>query len=345
MPAAVAIPLIVAGVSAGASVGTAVYQSKQNEKAANAQLSAADRARAMESSSFDKSIEAAQDEQDYNRWLTQATAEARQPYLDQLAASIGQGFGSYAPSTYTPERYTAPTYTAPTYEAAKPFVAPDPNKVREDPGFQFELGQGVDAINRTGAARGTLLTGGTLKDAESFGQGLAATRAGEQRDRALQEYSLAETLRSQAFDRNASNQFAQAQFNSQAGFNASQLNNQSGYNAAQLNNQSAYNAASLANQGAGQRLSALSSLASLALPTGQYPGRQGGDQHILPVPTNQWGVPLYSTLPVQNGGSGGSLDNPPMADYSNGGTDPSKMPFGPFENDDTPWSGLIRRNY
>ncbi len=285
MPAAIAIPLIVAGVGAGASVYAAHEQTSASNNAAAASRAAADKAAGIESSNFDKSIAAAQDEQDYNRWLTQATAEARQPYLDALAESIGAGFGSYAPSTYTPQ-----TYTAPTYEAAKPFVEPTAADLEKDPGFQFEKQQGVDTINRTGAARGTLLTGGTLKDAESFGQGLAATRLGERQDRALQEYSLAETLRSQAFDRNAANQF-----------NAAQFNNQSGFNAAQLNNQSAYQAASLGAQGVGQRLSALSSLASLALPTGAYPGAKR---------TGTTGT----IIDTRNGGPGGAVTDP-GADY------------------------------
>jgi hypothetical protein len=41
-------------------------------------------------------------------------------------------------------------------------------------GFQFRMKEGLQAIQRSAAAKGTLLTGGTLKDLNSWAQGLAA---------------------------------------------------------------------------------------------------------------------------------------------------------------------------
>jgi len=43
----------------------------------------------------------------------------------------------------------------------------------DDPGFQFAVQQGQDAIQRSAAAKGTLLTGGTLKDLASYTTGAA----------------------------------------------------------------------------------------------------------------------------------------------------------------------------
>ncbi|MFP5504939.1 MAG: hypothetical protein ACLGH6_01955, partial [Gammaproteobacteria bacterium] len=53
-----------------------------------------------------------------------------------------------------------------------------------DPGYQFELGQGLAAVEGSAAARGMLRSGRTLKDLTAYAQGLASTRAGEafQRD-------------------------------------------------------------------------------------------------------------------------------------------------------------------
>lgn len=43
------------------------------------------------------------------------------------------------------------------------------------PGYQFQLQQGVNALQRSAAARGQLMSGGTAKDLMTFGQGLAGT--------------------------------------------------------------------------------------------------------------------------------------------------------------------------
>lgn len=42
---------------------------------------------------------------------------------------------------------------------------------QQSPGYQFQMGQGIDAIQNSAAAKG--LTGNTLKDLQRFGQGLA----------------------------------------------------------------------------------------------------------------------------------------------------------------------------
>ncbi len=44
----------------------------------------------------------------------------------------------------------------------------------ESPNFQFQLGQGVNALDRSAAARGGLLSGNQLKGVTEFGQGLAS---------------------------------------------------------------------------------------------------------------------------------------------------------------------------
>jgi hypothetical protein len=44
-----------------------------------------------------------------------------------------------------------------------------------DPSYAWRLGQGVDAIDRSAAARGQILSGGNLKALTRYGQGLAST--------------------------------------------------------------------------------------------------------------------------------------------------------------------------
>ena len=45
----------------------------------------------------------------------------------------------------------------------------------DDPSYQWRLQQGLEGVQKSAAANGTLLTGGTLKDLTAFGQGMAST--------------------------------------------------------------------------------------------------------------------------------------------------------------------------
>jgi hypothetical protein len=45
--------------------------------------------------------------------------------------------------------------------------------VANDPGYQFALGQGLNAIQSSAAAKGTLLGSGTMKDLANYGAGAA----------------------------------------------------------------------------------------------------------------------------------------------------------------------------
>lgn len=68
------------------------------------------------------------------------------------------------------------------------FEAPKGEDVFNDPGYQFRLQQGQQALERAAAARGTLNTGGTLKDVSQFGQGLASQEYGQAYGRKMGEY-------------------------------------------------------------------------------------------------------------------------------------------------------------
>lgn len=52
----------------------------------------------------------------------------------------------------------------------KPFT---PDDLTQDPGYQFNLQQGNQALDRQAAAKGSYFSGAALKDAQTFGQGLA----------------------------------------------------------------------------------------------------------------------------------------------------------------------------
>jgi len=61
----------------------------------------------------------------------------------------------------------------------------NPSSLTNDPSYQFELGQGQTAIDRSAASRGGLYSGATLKALERFGQNTASTKL----DAALGRYS------------------------------------------------------------------------------------------------------------------------------------------------------------
>ena len=60
----------------------------------------------------------------------------------------------------------------------------------EDPGRAFRLAEGERALNRAASARGTLVSGGQLRDLAEFNQGLASQEFDAARNRALQEFVL-----------------------------------------------------------------------------------------------------------------------------------------------------------
>jgi hypothetical protein len=68
------------------------------------------------------------------------------------------------------------------------FVAPDALTEQNDPGYQARLKLGTDAIERSAAARGGVLTGGTGKALDSYAQDYASNEYGNVYNRALQGY-------------------------------------------------------------------------------------------------------------------------------------------------------------
>jgi hypothetical protein len=91
------------------------------------------------------------------------------------------------PSGSAPEDWFA--VNAPPAFAPAAAGTPDMQGALEmSPGYQFRLGEGLKALERSAAARGTLLTGGTLKGLQRYAQDYAS---GEYDKRFNQLYSLA----------------------------------------------------------------------------------------------------------------------------------------------------------
>lgn len=70
------------------------------------------------------------------------------------------------------------------------FQAPDAKQVFDDQGFQFRLNEGQKALERSAASKGTLLTGGTAKALQRFGQDMASQEYGNVYNRRLGEHQM-----------------------------------------------------------------------------------------------------------------------------------------------------------
>jgi hypothetical protein len=68
------------------------------------------------------------------------------------------------------------------------FQAPTDITMQNDPGYQARLALGTDAIQRSAAARGGVLTGGTAKALDTYGQDYASNEYNNVYNRALTGY-------------------------------------------------------------------------------------------------------------------------------------------------------------
>ena len=75
--------------------------------------------------------------------------------------------------------------------------------VTDDPGYQFRLQEGLDALERSAAARGSFLTGASAEALTRYGQDYASQEYGNTYRRALGEYQQAYNI----FQQNQANQF------------------------------------------------------------------------------------------------------------------------------------------
>ena len=61
----------------------------------------------------------------------------------------------------------------------------NPNTIASNPDYQFQLQQGIDAVNRAGAATGTLNSSATQKGILNYAGGLASSEIGQAYNQAL----------------------------------------------------------------------------------------------------------------------------------------------------------------
>lgn len=142
MPIVAALPAI---ASIAAPIIGGVMASNAAKKAASTQAASADKATGLQREMWQKQLE-----------LQKPFYEAGLTGQNALLQYLGLGGDK-----------TAANYGA----GMKPF---DPSMMYQEPGYQFRLNEGINALNKQAAARGGLMSGAALKAAERYGQDYAS---------------------------------------------------------------------------------------------------------------------------------------------------------------------------
>lgn len=145
----ISAPVIAAGLIGAGGVASGLIQANAATNAAGVEANAANNATNTQLGIFNQ---------------TQANLapynQVGQSALTQLASLFGLGTGGA-------------TGTGPTASTA----AQATNALTQYPGYQFGLQQGQQALDRSAASQGLLLSGGQLKAAQQYGQGYALQNA------------------------------------------------------------------------------------------------------------------------------------------------------------------------
>lgn len=193
MPITAAAPLIGAGVSIlGAS------------KAASASNKASAQALALQQQQYQQA-----------RTDMQPYMQAGQGALNALQQRIvgGAGAGGADPGSFGAT--ANPAYSQAAYQAPDAFSY-SADDYTQSPGYQWQLQQGLGAINSSQAHRGALNSGATLKSLASYAQGLAAQDFNAQRDYAAGRYDTDRDFSRNVYDTDANR--ARANYESDRGY-------------------------------------------------------------------------------------------------------------------------------
>ena len=146
-------------IGGGAILGSALLGSNASQNAANTQANAANNATAANQAALQQQLAASEP------WRTAGTTA-----VNQLSAMTQPGGAATQDFSYAPFNYNQNT----------------------DPGTQFRLQQGLDAMNATAAARGGLISGNALKAGQDYGQAQGSQEYQNAFNRYLTNYSNAQ---------------------------------------------------------------------------------------------------------------------------------------------------------
>ena len=173
--------MVAAAVVGGvASAGSAAYGSRQARKASKAQVEAGDRASALEQESADKQLA-------LQKQIWEKQQADQLPYLQQGQTAIGK-LGSLMGGNDPFESYLQKTGLQGGLDAYLKQKGVSNYGFLNSPQYQFLQKQGLQALDRSAAARGMGYSGAQMKAAQQFGQGLASQQYDNEYNRAAKEY-------------------------------------------------------------------------------------------------------------------------------------------------------------
>lgn len=144
----------IALIGAGTTAAVGLYGSHQAGKAADAQVQSGKDANALAKETSDAQIALQREQFNKNIELQKPMIDAGNTGRNRLMQLLGLAPGG-----------------ADNGSAAKDFSMAD---FQQDPGYQFRMDQGQQALERGAAARGGLMSGAAAKDTMRFSQGLAS---------------------------------------------------------------------------------------------------------------------------------------------------------------------------
>lgn len=192
--------MAVSGVMAATAVAGAASSAYSSSKASSAQKKAAMRAAAAQDAVTKKNVELETGLYDKNTALAQDTYAQQQSDLakgfttansttntgfDQAGGAVQQGYGGaidtlspFASSNALMQLYDMGGVARPGETTARPY-----SFQANDPSYDWRLKQGGQALDRSAASRGLLLSGAQIKGATDYGQGAASQEYGAQYNR------------------------------------------------------------------------------------------------------------------------------------------------------------------
>ena len=154
---------------------------------------------------------------------SQAYIKALQQAQQYLGGELNQGLSNYSPYLSAGSKATgmlSDLLGTPGQGLLTPwtqqFTAPTAAQAEQTPGYQFQLNQGLNALQNSAAGRGGLLSGRTLADMNNYAQGTASTNYQNVFNNALTQYQSAYNT----FLNNQNNEYSRLMGLSGEGLNA-----------------------------------------------------------------------------------------------------------------------------
>ena len=121
-------------------------------------------------------------------YLLEPTVPENAPY--ESSGQGGQGGGNIASPNFkwpqfNPQTFTPLDFSYEPFGGFDKFAAPTPDEIQSEPGYAFARDEGLRAAENSAAARGTLRTGGTIKDLIGWGNRFADQNASKVYDRKM----------------------------------------------------------------------------------------------------------------------------------------------------------------